>query len=377
MARTADEKRAFDRMMAEVGDDSDDSGNETSEPVKMTAPSKKDITTNAAASKPDSKDHTKKLTKEELEIENFGYTDRPVDAHRQTVASMKWLLKPCTAGGSPVLCYLEREKAGYIGFKTTYRLYMESSESSPKFLMAANKKTSSRTSYFLVSTEMDPSDRGSEFVLGKVRGNAVGSQYIVYDHGLNPEKSVNVASHRKEFGLIRFDFSVSGPCKIVGWIPTVNNSNVAYNFQPTDSSSTIETSVENGRVERLISLTNKKPKWDEAQKGHVLNFDGRVTESSVKNFQLISDVTGEDVVLQFGRVGKERFSMDIRYPLSVYQAFGICLACMDVKIADRAGYELIRGFGLGGEDEAGSSEADAKVLSTRGTTSCSPPFLTA
>jgi hypothetical protein len=38
----------------------------------------------------------------------------------------------------------------------------------------------------------------------------------------------------------------------------------------------------------------------------VLNFQGRVTESSVKNFQLttIDDGTNDDVVLQFGRIGK-------------------------------------------------------------------------
>lgn len=368
MARTADEKKAFERMMAEVGDDSDDSDGDLSEPVRVSAINKKNSTTPSAApiavSKSDTNEHVKKLTKEELDIENFGSAAKSVDLHRQSVASTKWLSRPCTPGDPPVLCYLEREKSGYIGFKTTYRLYMETSgESAGRFLMAANKKTSSRTSYYLVSSEMDPSDRGSELVLGKVRGNAIGSQYIFYDHGLSPEKSVTVSSHRKELGLVRFDFSVSGPCKIQAWVPTVNNSNIAYSIQPVDASGTIETLVDAGRFERLISLTNKQPKWDEQQKGHVLNFEGRVTESSVKNFQLISNVTGEDVVLQFGRVGKERFSMDVRYPLSVYQAFSICLACVDVKIADRAGYDLIRGLTVsgGGEDEsAASNDADAK-----------------
>lgn len=52
------------------------------------------------------------------------------------------------------------------------------------------------------------------------------------------------------------------------------------------------------------------PKWDEAHGGHVLNFHGRVTESSVKNFQLcVQDC--EEVSLQFGRVGKHKFTMDV------------------------------------------------------------------
>lgn len=48
------------------------------------------------------------------------------------------------------------------------------------------------------------------------------------------------------------------------------------------------------------------------------------------------------VVLQFGRVGKHRFNMDLRYPLSPLQAFSICVACLDGKIADRKGYEYIK-----------------------------------
>jgi hypothetical protein len=78
----------------------------------------------------------------------------------------------------------------------------------------------------------------------------------------------------------------------------------------------------------------------------------------VKNFQLICDsLTGEEVVLQFGRVAKHKFTLDVRYPLSplqvlsllllffadvARQAFGMCVACMDGKIADRKGYEFVR-----------------------------------
>lgn len=97
-----------------------------------------------------------------------------------------------------------------------------------------------------------------------------------------------------------------------------------------------------------MTLFNKTPKWDASHGGHVLNFQGRVTESSVKNFQLCSHETGDDVVLQFGRVGKHKFNMDVCYPLSPFQAFAICVSCMDGKLADRQGYEMLKrltGFG--------------------------------
>ena len=41
----------------------------------------------------------------------------------------------------------------------------------------------------------------------------------------------------------------------------------------------------------------------------------------------------DTILLQFGRVGKNVFTMDLRHPLSPLQAFGICLSSFDYKIA--------------------------------------------
>ncbi|KAK9159879.1 hypothetical protein Syun_006220 [Stephania yunnanensis] len=37
---------------------------------------------------------------------------------------------------------------------------------------------------------------------------------------------------------------------------------------------------------------------------------------------------------KFGKVGKDLFTMDYRYPISAFQAFAICLSSFDTKIAD-------------------------------------------
>jgi hypothetical protein len=64
--------------------------------------------------------------------------------------------------------------------------------------MSARKKTTSKTSYYLISMDQEPQDdRGSESVLGKVRGNAVGSQYLITDGGLAPDKAVAEATVRQ------------------------------------------------------------------------------------------------------------------------------------------------------------------------------------
>ena len=87
------------------------------------------------------------------------------------------------------------------------------------------------------------------------------------------------------------------------------------------------------------------------------------TMSSVKNFQLFSDATGEDTVLQFGRVGKEKFTMDVTYPLSPVQAFAIVLASMDKKMADSSLADGVKGirkswFGFGKKKAAGGKEGE-------------------
>lgn len=52
----------------------------------------------------------------------------------------------------------------------------------------------------------------------------------------------------------------------------------------------------------MIVLHNKAPKWNEQLHAYCLNFGGRVTEASVKNFQLVGEGDADRVVLQFGKV---------------------------------------------------------------------------
>jgi hypothetical protein len=95
--------------------------------------------------------------------------------------------------------------------------------------------------------------------------------------------------------------------------------------------------------ESKVALKNKSPSWHQQLQCWCLNFHGRVTVASVKNFQLVASGEGapspssnnqgeDDVILQFGKVGKDLFTMDYRYPISAFQAFAICLSSFDTKI---------------------------------------------
>lgn len=65
----------------------------------------------------------------------------------------------------------------------------------------------------------------------------------------------------------------------------------------------------------------------------VLNFNGRVDKASVKNFQLIDEFDDNRIHMQFGRIGKQNFNMDVAFPFSLFQAFGIALSSFDFKFA--------------------------------------------
>ena len=80
-------------------------------------------------------------------------------------------------------------------------------------------------------------------------------------------------------------------------------------------------------------LKNKPPKWSDQVGAYVLNFNGRVTMASVRNFQLVEPDEQDAVLLQFGRVGKDEFTLDFRYPLTPFQAFAIALSAFDSKVA--------------------------------------------
>lgn len=89
-------------------------------------------------------------------------------------------------------------------------------------------------------------------------------------------------------------------------------------------------------------LKNKAPRWHEHLECWCLNFHGRVTVASVKNFQLVATIDQsqpggrgdeETVLLQFGKVGDDTFTMDFRQPLSAFQAFAICLTSFGTKLA--------------------------------------------
>uniref|UniRef100_A0A672JEP0 Tubby-like protein n=1 Tax=Salarias fasciatus TaxID=181472 RepID=A0A672JEP0_SALFA len=242
--------------------------------------------------------------------------------------------------GVRVKCRITRDKKGMDrGMYPTYYLHLEREDGKKVFLLAGRKRKKSKTSNYLIS--IDPTDlsRGGESFIGKLRSNLMGTKFTVYDSGLNPMKSttsLEASSLRQELAAICYETNVlgfKGPRKMSVIIPGMNMDHERVSIRPRNDHESLLARWQNKNTESVIELHNKTPVWNDDTQSYVLNFHGRVTQASVKNFQIIHDNDPDYIVMQFGRVAEDVFTMDYNYPMCALQAFAIALSSFDSKLA--------------------------------------------
>ncbi|XP_051885479.1 tubby protein homolog isoform X1 [Pristis pectinata] len=242
--------------------------------------------------------------------------------------------------GITIKCRITRDKKGMDrGMYPTYYLHLERDDGKKVFLLAGRKRKKSKTSNYLIS--IDPTDlsRGGESFIGKLRSNLMGTKFTVYDNGVNPEKgtsSLDACNLRQELAAICYETNVlgfKGPRKMSVIIPGMNMDHERVSIRPRNEHETLLARWQNKNTESVIELHNKTPVWNDDTQSYVLNFHGRVTQASVKNFQIIHDNDPDYIVMQFGRVAEDVFTMDYNYPMCALQAFAIALSSFDSKLA--------------------------------------------
>ena len=89
------------------------------------------------------------------------------------------------------------------------------------------------------------------------------------------------------------------------------------------------------QCQNLMFLQNRPPWWNHELNAFVLNFGGRVSVASVKNFQLCErNDPHQNIILQFGRIeGRHAFTCDFTYPLSPMQAFAIAISSLQSRFS--------------------------------------------
>ncbi|XP_055092505.1 tubby-related protein 2 isoform X4 [Symphalangus syndactylus] len=220
-----------------------------------------------------------------------------------------YVLRPALPG-TRMQCYLTRDNRSVDnGLFPLYYLYLETSDSLKvqsagptalgHFLLAARKSRRSKTSNYLISLDPAHLSRDGNNFVGKVRSNVFRTTFTIFDNGVNPDREHlirNTARIRRELGAVCYE------------------------------QESLLSRYHRGDKQGLLLLHNKTPSWNKENGVYMLNFHGRVTRTSVKNFQIMDPNHQEHLVLQFGRVGPDTFTMDFCFPFSPLQAFGICLS---------------------------------------------------
>lgn len=289
---------------------------------------------------------------------------------------------------SPIHCFIRRDRE-----TSTYLLYyglVPSENLADKLLLAARKMRRATGTDFVVSLVADDFSRSSSAYIGKLRSNFLGTKFTIYDSqpphgaGIQPNNQSSRRFHAKQVSprvpacnyivsTVAYELNVlrsRGPRRmhcIMNSIPisAIQEGGSAptpacfpqiidEHFPPkpapkgkcpirdSNNATLPEKPVKSQGSDEPLVLKNKAPRWHEQLQCWCLNFKGRVTVASVKNFQLVAAVDPshnvsaeeqEKVILQFGKIGKDIFTMDYRYPLSAFQAFAICLSSFDTKPA--------------------------------------------
>ncbi|KAL9299831.1 Tubby-like F-box protein 2 [Arabidopsis thaliana] len=275
---------------------------------------------------------------------------------------------------SPIQCFIKRNRA-----TATYILYyglMPSETENDKLLLAARRIRRATCTDFIISLSAKNFSRSSSTYVGKLRSGFLGTKFTIYDNqtaSSTAQAQPNRRLHQKQaapklpansstVGNITYELNVlrtRGPRRMHCAMDSIPLSSVIaepsvvqgiedeVSSSPSPKGETITTDKEipdnslSLRDQPLV-LKNKSPRWHEQLQCWCLNFKGRVTVASVKNFQLVAEIDAsldappeehERVILQFGKIGKDIFTMDYRYPLSAFQAFAICISSFDTKPA--------------------------------------------
>mmetsp|Transcript_19676 Transcript_19676/g.23605 ORF Transcript_19676/g.23605 Transcript_19676/m.23605 type:complete len:492 (+) Transcript_19676:279-1754(+) len=271
---------------------------------------------------------------------------RPLASASVDTSDMRvFLMQPGPRTG-PILCHIRRQK-GSAKLYPKYALYIggggiDGEDATERFLLSARKRKKSKSSNYLISLDEEDMSRQSGNYFGKLRSNFVGTEFTIYDKGIKPNEvdasgNMSQMTVRTELGAVLYQYNVlgtRGPRKMTVMIPKVNDQDQRFLFRPEkETDGILERYKESGETENLVVMRNKPPKWNEQMQAYCLNFHGRVTHASVKNFQLVDDEDKDRIILQFGKVGKDTFTMDYQWPMSALQAFSICLTSFDNKLA--------------------------------------------
>lgn len=255
-------------------------------------------------------------------------------------------LHPIPLDAGIIRCYVKQVYRGLFK-QYGYELYLQAqagTQDEDRFLLAARRQLrSNMTANYTIFTDKNCIKR-----IGRMGSNFLGTCFTMYDNGRDPQKiakiqdavteeaAQNVFQIREELGCITYEPNRTsiGPRKMRVVIPSVDENSSSKIVRPMSRQDRLVHRLQSGDYRDLMRFSNREPVFREDLGAYCLDFGGRVSMASVKNFQLInSEDPSMGNILQFGRVADDMFTMDFQWPLSPFQAFATCLSSCDTKLA--------------------------------------------
>eukprot|EP00600_Ochromonadales_sp_CCMP1393_P001545 CAMPEP_0174990348 /NCGR_PEP_ID=MMETSP0004_2-20121128/21268_1 /TAXON_ID=420556 /ORGANISM="Ochromonas sp., Strain CCMP1393" /LENGTH=510 /DNA_ID=CAMNT_0016243939 /DNA_START=163 /DNA_END=1692 /DNA_ORIENTATION=- len=152
----------------------------------------------------------------------------------------KFLLTPLPRSCGVVQCYIRRNKSGTNKLFPVYSLYLKEGD---VFLMASKKRPKNKTSNYLISMDQNDLNRAGKNYLGKLRSNFVGTEFQIFDDGVNPKDSepdeiASGAGVRCEMGSVMYAANVlgsRGPRKMQVALPGLDEQQQIMKWRDTGS----------------------------------------------------------------------------------------------------------------------------------------------
>ncbi|KAL5207972.1 hypothetical protein ABZP36_032407 [Zizania latifolia] len=259
-----------------------------------------------------------------------------------TLANRALLYRPLPLDVGRCTCVIAKEAAAGVRGVALYSLYTNEGQGRPdrKLAVARHRRRRGR-SEFVVAQNLDGIISSSDKnFLGKLDANIVGSRYQIWGQG-NRVDEINSQSKRL-LGVVAFASTITtltGSFRSMrAWIP----KNQSMQLKNSNSSQIhhIGGLPKDWQAKKIKAdtLCSKSPFYNNMTKRYELDFRERAgrmgykVQASVKNFQMTLEENGKETILQLGRIGKSKYIMDFRYPLTGYQAFCICLTSIDSKL---------------------------------------------
>ncbi|CAN6482261.1 unnamed protein product [Victoria cruziana] len=271
---------------------------------------------------------------------NYSGSEAAPASSWSTLPNRSLLCRPLPLDIGLCTCMIVKESSSALDGASVYSLYTNEGQGrqSRKLAVAHHRRRGGRSEFAIAQNSKGIMCSSDEGFLGTMTANLMGSKYNVWDQGtaLDPQKT-----------------KVKRLLAVVAFLPTITTWTGSFrsmrSWIPKTQSmllKSVGTQIRHvgglpldwqDKICKTDQLYSKIPCYNQSSKRYELDFrerakDGLQIRPSVKNFQLTMEENGEQCILLLARVGKSKYVMDYRFPLTGYQAFAICLASIDSKL---------------------------------------------